>query len=106
MKVEKKEMIQKGREAAKKSLEEDGWQILLENKNIENPLDFRAVKGNDVIICHLSYHSVSSDPNGELKERLRLLKKKALKTNAFPFSIEVFFTDEGSVKDVLYHQVI
>jgi hypothetical protein len=106
MKVEKKEWIQNGREAAKKSLEENGWQVLLENKNIEDPLDIRAVKGSDVIICHLSYHYGSSDPNGELKERLGLLKKKALETNAFPFSIEVFFTDEGSIKDVLYHQVI
>jgi hypothetical protein len=106
MKSLKEDQIIAGKEAVKKNLENDGWQILFENKDASNPLDIRAVRGNDVIVCHISYHSKGSEKDPELKKKLTDLKKRALKSNAFPFSAEVHYSDDGFVKEVLYNQII
>jgi hypothetical protein len=105
MKVEKDELIRKGLEAVKKNLEEDGWQILLENRNDDIPLDIKAVRGPDKIICHIDFNSKDLSDDDDLQKKLSMLKTEAKKTLSYPFLIEVTFDDQNSVDDISYRQI-
>jgi hypothetical protein len=98
--------IQEGIDAVKKNLEEDGWQILLQNRSDDNPLDIRAMRGADVIICHISHQLNGEGADPDLKTNLKALKDRAIRSNAFPFSVEVHYRKDGTINDILYQQVL
>lgn len=94
-----------GRQAVKESLVSDGWKVLFENRNREDPVDIRAVKGVDKILVHILLNSNGSADDEQL-QKLALLKKRADESNAYAFKVTVEIDNDEILKDIRFTQLI
>lgn len=95
-----------GRNAVKKSLVEDGWRVLFENRSTDYPADIKAVKGADKILVHIMVNSDSKEEEDTTKEKLVSLKEMAEKSNAFAFKVYVKIGQDETLKDIRFSQLI
>ncbi|MGA1819649.1 MAG: hypothetical protein ACMUHU_01430 [Thermoplasmatota archaeon] len=105
--ISKSEKLQRaGRAAVKKSLIEDGWKVLFENRNSDEPVDIRAVKGFDKILVHIMLNSNGGTGSEELERKLSILKKRADESNAYAFKVKVEMDKDENLKDIHFSQLV
>jgi len=95
-----------GRTAVKKSLVEDGWKVLFENRNSDDPVDIKAVKGIDKILIHIILNSKEDTQIEKIEKKLLILKKRAEESNAYAFKVNVEIDKEESLKDIKFSQLV
>ena len=105
--ISKSEKMQiEGRKAVRKSLMDDGWKILFENTNTEDPVDLRAAKGDDKILVHIILDSNGNTTKPDLKKKLTHLKKKAEESNAYAFKATVDIGKDETLMESYFTQII
>ena len=95
-----------GRTAVKKSLRADGWKVLFENSNSEDPVDIKAVKGIDKILVHIILRSKEDAQPEEIDRKLNVLKKRADESNAYAFKVNVELDNDETLKDIKFSQLV
>ncbi|MGA1793245.1 MAG: hypothetical protein ACMUHM_04785 [Thermoplasmatota archaeon] len=95
-----------GRTAVKNRLTEDGWKVLFENRNREDPVDFKAVKGVDKILVHIMLNSKEDSETEEIKRKLSLLKKRADESNSYAFKVKVELENDETLKKIHFSQLV
>ena len=110
MTLDKSDAMMMKRSIVKDQLEKEGWIILYENKNPDDPMDIGATRSkgieDETIVIHVLRDTDVDAGGNELNDLRSALKEKAEMINGVPFFVEVSQEEDGSLKDLVYSQII
>ncbi|MFO8050418.1 MAG: hypothetical protein R6V01_01810 [Thermoplasmatota archaeon] len=102
---EQKEIKMKCRQMVRENLEKEGWTILFENRDLENPVDMKVLKAPYTVLVNISFRMEDGEFPDDQKEKEDQLKKRCQEIKAWPYRAKVVLNKDHTLKKMNFEML-